>query len=121
MIEIFLFETGYAFSDPAAKEGLNFLEVARMYKELMLRLGHKAFYTQGGDWGSSVTMAMAIMYPETILGYHTNFAMVPTLGGTVKTYLASKFPDLFQIPQNERFMLENLGREAKVYTHKNFS
>lgn len=106
--------TGYAFSDAAAKEGMNFLHVARMYKELMQRLGHNTFYTQGGDWGSSVTMAMAVMYPETVLGYHTNFPSFPTLGSMIKSHLAAMLPALFSIPEEETFMIENLGFELKV-------
>ncbi|KOB67869.1 Epoxide hydrolase [Operophtera brumata] len=38
----------------------------------MHRLGHKKFYVQGGDWGAAVGSAMATLFPEDVLGYHTN-------------------------------------------------
>ena len=66
---------GFGFSDPSAKEGMDSIRVARMFKELLLRLGHEKFYTQAGDWGAAITMAMAILYPENVLGYHTNFSV----------------------------------------------
>lgn len=57
---------GYGFSSAPAKTGFNAGQTARIFVELMERLGHKKFYAQGGDWGSLVTGAMTTLYPERL-------------------------------------------------------
>ena len=37
---------------------------ARVFDKLMQRLGFKEYYAQGGDWGSLITLNMAIMFPK---------------------------------------------------------
>ena len=110
---------GYGFSDPSAKEGMNFIQVARIFKELMRRLEHKTFYTQAGDWGAAITAALAILYPENVLGYHTNFATIQTPGAMLKSHLSSHFPAMFGIPEEEQWMIKDLGNEFKVCIEKN--
>jgi hypothetical protein len=55
---------GFGYSSQAAKPGLSALNMAHILKNLMLRLGHEKYYTQGGDWGAAVTAYMATVYPE---------------------------------------------------------
>lgn len=55
---------GFGFSDGAVKPGLGYVQTAVIMKNLMLRLGHEKFYTQGGDWGSFIVTAMATMFPN---------------------------------------------------------
>ena len=77
---------GYGWSSPAHKKGLNIPQVSiilgkyfiyfnillislgqvgRIFKTLMTeRLGFDTFYTQGGDWGSGITTAIATLYPQ---------------------------------------------------------
>lgn len=38
----------------------------------MDRLGIKKFYIHGGDFGQIVGDSMGVMYPNKVLGYHTN-------------------------------------------------
>ncbi|CAB3221599.1 unnamed protein product [Arctia plantaginis] len=42
---------------------------------LMKRLGFNQFYVQGGDWGSIICSMMATLYPNVVLGYHTNLPL----------------------------------------------
>ncbi|XP_037299031.1 juvenile hormone epoxide hydrolase-like [Manduca sexta] len=51
--------------------------MAFIMKNLMERLGYDKFYVQGGDWGGIICSIMATFFPDIILGYHTNFALVP--------------------------------------------
>jgi len=41
---------GYGFSSRPAREGFDSPQMSRVFVELMSRLGHEKFYTQGGDW-----------------------------------------------------------------------
>jgi epoxide hydrolase len=54
---------------------------ARLWHELMTSvLGYQKFGAQGGDWGSSITTALARAYPDSLIGIHLNAA-----GGSVGT------------------------------------
>lgn len=38
---------------------------ARIFRKLMTRLGYSKYYIQGGDWGSAIATATAVLYPDT--------------------------------------------------------
>lgn len=63
------------------RPGLGLGQVAVVMKNLMNRLGFKKYYVQGGDWGAGIVSAMSTLYPEEILGHHSNMA-----GVWVKSY-----------------------------------
>uniref|UniRef100_A0ABD2WK85 Epoxide hydrolase N-terminal domain-containing protein n=1 Tax=Trichogramma kaykai TaxID=54128 RepID=A0ABD2WK85_9HYME len=86
---------GFGYSQAAAKIGLGAVEMAHLMKNLMLRLGHQKFYVQGGDWGGIIVANMAAMYPEHVIGLHSNFCAVMRPWTFLKTYLASFAPSLF--------------------------
>uniref|UniRef100_A0A8C5WKE8 Epoxide hydrolase n=2 Tax=Leptobrachium leishanense TaxID=445787 RepID=A0A8C5WKE8_9ANUR len=71
---------GYGFSEASHKKGFNAVAAARVFYKLMLRLGFKEFYLQGGDWGSLITTTISQMKPESVKGLHVNFIFMP-LGG----------------------------------------
>ena len=54
----FLKISGYGFSSTPSKKGFNYAQTARIFVELMQRLGYQKFYCQGGDWGAMVTSAL---------------------------------------------------------------
>ncbi|KAI5630695.1 juvenile hormone epoxide hydrolase [Phthorimaea operculella] len=47
--------------------------MAVIMRNLMHRLGHKQYYLQGGDAGATIGKILITMFPEEVLGYHTNF------------------------------------------------
>ena len=55
---------GYGFSSAPRKPGFHMGQCGKVFKKLMDKLGHQRFYTQGGDWGSFITAAMAVTYPD---------------------------------------------------------
>ena len=55
---------GYGLSEAPHKPGFNSISAARVFTKLMDRLGYESYYVQGGDWGSVITRAMAIMNPR---------------------------------------------------------
>jgi epoxide hydrolase len=66
---------GYGFSDKPAETGWGIRHIAAAWDELMTRLGYGRYVAQGGDWGSSVTAALAAAAPEHVAGIHLNFAV----------------------------------------------
>lgn len=72
-------------------------------RNLMLRLGYDKFLIQGGDWGSFVGASVATLYPENVIGYHSN--MCSTMGpmAFLKTMIASVYPKAFIAEENVDF------------------
>jgi pimeloyl-ACP methyl ester carboxylesterase len=63
---------GYAFSGPTHERGWNPGRTARAWAELMARLGYERYFAQGGDWGSFVTLQLALADPDHTAGIHVN-------------------------------------------------
>lgn len=86
---------GYGWSQGAAKTGLGAVEASIILRNLMLRIGHEKFYVQGGDWGSIIGRSMATLFPENVLGYHSNLCSIATPLSIAKSFIVSKFPSYF--------------------------
>jgi len=67
---------GYGFSDKPKQRGWSVEKTARAWSELMLRLGYRRYYAQGGDWGAVITTAIALEDTEHCLGVHLNMPIV---------------------------------------------
>ena len=70
---------GYGFSDKPGKPGCGVGEIAKMWNELMLRLGYTEYVAQGGDWGSAVTTAIGMQNLGNCTAIHVN---MPNAGAT---------------------------------------
>src|SRR5207247_1259018 len=55
---------GYGFSEVPTSLGWGAGRVARVWAELMSRLGYTRYVAQGGDVGAAVTDTMAILAPS---------------------------------------------------------
>lgn len=55
---------GFGFSSSATIPGLSTANIAVVLKNLMLRLGFSKYYVQGGDWGSTISADMSILFPQ---------------------------------------------------------
>ncbi|PAV70793.1 hypothetical protein WR25_05412 [Diploscapter pachys] len=89
---------GYGWSESPHKTGYSQIEAANTFQRLMTRLRFNKYYLQGGDWGSIITVNMARLWPEKVLGLHLN--MVPIMPfATFKCafihFMGSIFPSLF--------------------------
>ncbi|XP_014218988.2 uncharacterized protein LOC106647206 [Copidosoma floridanum] len=112
--EDFVFEVvapslpGFGYSDAAAKAGLGAVEMAHLLKNLMLRLGFEQFYVQGGDWGAILTANLASMYPQHVLGMHSNMcgSLSPWTWLRIAAY--GLVPSL--LPEDERQMMYPLSK-----------
>ena len=96
---------GYGFSSAPSKKGFEAAQTARIFVQLMDRLGHKKFFAQGGDWGSLVTTILTTVYPENVLGLHLNMAAVNTPSSNLKYLASALLPSLFLSEQDQKKVL----------------
>ena len=66
---------GYGFSGPLTEAGWDVPRIATAWAELMRRLGYHRYGAQGGDAGSPISLALATMFPEQVIGVHVNMLM----------------------------------------------
>ncbi|XP_049881309.1 juvenile hormone epoxide hydrolase-like [Pectinophora gossypiella] len=90
---------GFGFSDAATRPGLGGGQMAVLFRNLMHRLGYTKYYLQGGDWGAIITGFMAVLFPREVLGYHTNWGVVPSLEALGLTLVGAVFPHLVIPPE----------------------
>lgn len=64
-------------------------------RNLMLRIGHKKFAIQGGDWGSIIGSNIATLFPQNVIAYHSNFCVVRSPLAMLKLVIASLWPTAF--------------------------
>ncbi|CAH1776109.1 unnamed protein product [Owenia fusiformis] len=87
---------GFAWSEPPHKPGFSPHDAARVFHELMERLGYESFYIHGGDV-SGVGQIMSQMNHTAVRGLHTHvFPMFPS--STERQFLqglAHAIPALF--------------------------
>ncbi|MBE1583160.1 epoxide hydrolase family protein [Nonomuraea angiospora] len=61
---------GFGFSAPPRESGWDVTRVARIWAELMRRLGYDRYGTQGGDYGAYVAPEVATADPEHVVGVY---------------------------------------------------
>ncbi|MEV0647616.1 epoxide hydrolase family protein [Phytomonospora sp. NPDC050363] len=61
---------GFGFSEAPKEAGFDAERVARMWAELMERLGYDRYIAQGGDFGAYVAPALASAAPDHVIGVH---------------------------------------------------
>lgn len=67
---------GYGFSGPLREPGWDIARIARAWAELMRRLGYDRYGTQGGDFGSPISLGVGRVDPKHVAGVHTNMLAV---------------------------------------------
>ncbi|GCE03469.1 epoxide hydrolase family protein [Dictyobacter aurantiacus] len=65
---------GFGFSDRPVRQGITNMQIADLWKRLMVDvLGYPHFGAGGGDIGSGVTQRLALMYPDRLIGMHLTY------------------------------------------------
>lgn len=103
---------GFGWSDGASIPGLGVAEVSVIMRNLMLKLGYSKFLIQGGDWGSYIGSTIAAVFPENVIGYHSNMCATLSPGASVKAFIASFLPQLF-IPEEFESFVFPIGDKLK--------
>ena len=102
---------GYGFSSIPTTTGWDPDRIARAFEELMSRLGYTRYVAQGGDWGASVTTAMAHHAPAGLRGVH--ISLPATIPPEVAAALAARAPAPAGLSEEERATYEALSAFAK--------
>jgi pimeloyl-ACP methyl ester carboxylesterase len=68
---------GFAFSGPLPRNGVGYVETASMWVRLMQGLGYERFVTHGGDAGAFVSAQLGHAHPQSIIGVHLSFPILP--------------------------------------------
>jgi pimeloyl-ACP methyl ester carboxylesterase len=97
---------GYGFSGKPQGTGWGPDRIARAWAVLMDRLGYKHYVSQGGDWGSVISDAMARQAPPGLLGIHVN--MPATVPADVAKALADDDPAPAGLSDKERAAFDSL-------------
>jgi pimeloyl-ACP methyl ester carboxylesterase len=64
---------GFGFSEKPSRAGMTVFRIADLWATLMSDLGYERFAVQGGDWGASISTALALRHPERLIGMHLNY------------------------------------------------
>jgi len=103
---------GYGFSGKPTTPGWNPEHIAKVWAELMKRLGYTRYVAQGGDWGAPVTSSMARQSSAGLLGIHLNLpAAVPP---EIEAALASGRPAPEGISDKEHAVFDALAAYRKA-------
>lgn len=97
---------GYGFSGKPTGTGWDPDHIARVWAELMNRLGYTRYVAQGGDWGAPITSALARQAPPGLLGIHLN--LPATIPPEVATALAAGGPAPAGLSDRERATFDAL-------------
>jgi len=70
---------GFGFSGPTKERGWNPKRIGKAWAELMLRLGYDRYGAAGNDWGTYVSLDLARIAPQAVIGTHvTQIFALPT-------------------------------------------
>ncbi len=97
---------GYGFSGKPTGTGWDPEHIARVWAELMQRLGYTHYVAQGGDWGAPITSAMARQASPGLLGIHLN--LPATVPPEVTAALPSGGPAPAGLSEQERAVFDAL-------------
>lgn len=112
---------GFGWSLPPAKKGFGIAEMAIVLRNLMIRLNYDRFYIQGGDFGSALGSAIATIFPQNVIGFHSNGCMVLSPISQVKGWIASWSPSNFlSKPEHESFHFPIAEKFAQLRTEFGF-
>lgn len=78
-----------------SRKGLGPVQIAVILRNLMFRLGYSKYFIQGSGSGSVIGSHMATLFPENILGYHSNLCTVFTGKSVMKGILNAVKPNFF--------------------------
>ena len=100
---------GFAFSGPLPRNGVGYVETASMWVKLMRGLGYERFVTHGGDAGAFVSAQLGHAHPESIIGVHMSFPVLPGV-----PYDAD---DPANFTPEERKLIEGQNRGQGAFIH----
>jgi pimeloyl-ACP methyl ester carboxylesterase len=103
---------GFGFSQKPKSPGCNLWLIGELWYKLMIKLGYDKFIAQGGDFGASISTALAFKHPENLWGLHLNY-----IPGSYFPYLAKNESFTEEEIKFEKSN-ENWYRDHGAYAHQ---
>ena len=100
---------GYGFSEQTRTRGWDPWRIARVFIELMPRLGHTRYAAQGGDWGAQITTRIGALDPEHCAAIHLNMPLADR---------PDDAPPLTEEDQADLAALQQFRREESGYAQE---
>ena len=107
---------GFGWSEATTKKDFILLEYATVLRNLMIQLGHKQFLVQGGDWGSIVGNYLTTLYPENVIGYHSNMCTINTPMAYIKCYIMLLLHSVHRISYNQAVRISTSHLLQRLWT-----
>ncbi|KAJ3565238.1 hypothetical protein NPX13_g7578 [Xylaria arbuscula] len=89
----------FGFSSRVNQPGFGIRQYAETCHQLMQLLGYKQYASQGGDWGSSISLSIGAFHPESLRAIHLNLIAglppPPTAPLSFIRFLATHFLNLY--------------------------
>ncbi len=112
---------GFGFSDLTKEPGMNPKKIAALFAQLMKNLGYDKFIAHGGDWGGSITEALALYHKDRLLGIHLtdvpfHHAMMPVddPNAAEKVYIEER--KVWQQTEGGYFMIQSTKPQTLAYS-----
>ncbi|MDT3252612.1 epoxide hydrolase [Serratia sp. root2] len=99
---------GYGFSERPKDTGWKPARVARMWDQLMKRLGYSGYVSQGGDHGSVISNVMGRQAPAGLLGIH--LTMPATVPDALISAINAGQPSPLALAPEEQRAFDKLSR-----------
>jgi microsomal epoxide hydrolase len=99
---------GFAFSDKPREPGWDPARIAALEAKLMARLGYQRYGAQGGDWGSIISMQVALADPTRVAGLHLNMCFGNAPAGTDPDEGLTD-PERARLKERQAFQAEETG------------
>jgi len=71
---------GFGFSGPGRRSGWTVGRIAAAWAELMGRLGYRRYAAHGTDLGVWISLTLAGLAPDNLVGAHVNYLLTPPSG-----------------------------------------
>ncbi|KAI0014600.1 Alpha/Beta hydrolase protein [Xylariomycetidae sp. FL0641] len=95
----------FGFSNRVDRPGFGIKQYADTCHQLMQSLGYKQYASQGGDWGSSISLSIGTFHPESLRAIHLNLIAgtppPPTSPFAFLRFLATHFLNLYSTKESE--------------------
>jgi len=103
---------GFGFSQKITAPGCNLWFIADLWHKLIKELGYDKVLAQGGDFGAGISTALALRYPQDVLGLHLNY-----IPGSYFPFLAAGESLTAEEDQSKKKVDEWYEREG-AYAHQ---
>ena len=100
---------GFDFSGPLPHGAIGYVETADLWVRLMRELGYERFVTHGGDAGAFISARLGHAHPESIIGVHLTFPVLPGV--------ANEASDPADFTPDERAAIAGSDRGPEAFVH----